>query len=185
MLAWKFKWATYQVARICAKHEGGISRCLHISIREPSSYDRSLQTLNDTWRATESSPQFACTHQVEHQMPCSNCLQSENSQISIEDLAWCIWQVKMASNTMSAYKKHEFHRAPNKAENRRSVQEHFNDFFVLRHCLKKRLDPLQILSSFASPLLFLKVIGRLFEVGESGEGKPCLLFWLESLFKVG
>jgi hypothetical protein len=49
--------------------------------------------------------------------------------------------------------------------------------------LKKRLDPLQVLSSFASPLLFLEVIGRLFEVGESGEGKPCFLFWLERFLK--
>ena len=80
-------------------------------------------------------------------------------------------QVEMASNVTSAYKKHEFHRAPNKGENGRSIQERFNDFLVLRHCLKKRLDPPQIPSSFASPLLLLEAIDRLFEVSESCEGK--------------
>lgn len=90
----------------------------------------------------------------------------------------------MEANAPLTYKKHELHRSPNKAQNRGRIQEHFNDFCVLRHGLKKWVDPSEVLCHLAFPLLFLKVVGLILQVKKRGTGKRCFLFWLEPLLEI-
>jgi hypothetical protein len=90
----------------------------------------------------------------------------------------------MEANASLTYKKHELHRSPNKAQNRGRIQEHFNDFCVLRHGLKKWVDPSEVLCRLAFPLLFLKVVGLILQVKKRGTGKRCFLFWLEPLLEI-
>ena len=82
------------------------------------------------------------------------------------------------------YKKHELHWSPNKAQDRRCIQEYFNDFCVLGHGLKKWVDPSQVLCSLAFPLLFLEVGNLILEVGKRSAGKGSFLFWLEPLLEI-
>jgi hypothetical protein len=80
--------AVYLAGRIRAKREDETSRCLHISISEPFSYDYFLQTLSGIAGAGESFPQSAYMRQVEYQTICSNYLQSEDCQLSLSRSAW-------------------------------------------------------------------------------------------------
>ena len=47
----------------------------------------------------ENSLKSACKHQAEHQIPCSNCLQSENSQADIIDYHGTRDRFRMAAST--------------------------------------------------------------------------------------